>query len=222
MADSCKQPDAGRRIAWPTAMRLAEYLIVLEELSSDGAQVVSSRQLAALYGNNASQVRQDLASLGRTGRVGQGYAVTDLHNMIRHKLGLTRRHATAIAGCGRLGQALALHVPFTKYGMDLSAAFDVAPNIIGTRLGGLVIADTRLIPTVCRERSISLAALTVPKNSAQEVTDLLVAGGVKGILNYTRVRLKVPRDVAVQNRQIICSFILLSYAAFMHPTPDEG
>lgn len=207
--------NEGRRIAWPTAMRLAEYLIILEELASEGAAVVSSRQLAALFGNNASQVRQDLASLGRTGRVGQGYSVADLQNTIRGNLGLQLRQSVAIVGCGRLGLTLALHVPFAKYGMDLAAAFDVAPAIVGTRVGSLVVAHASRIPEVCRDRQITLAALTVPKSSAQEEADLLVAGGVKGILNYTRVRLKVPRDVVVQNRQIICSFMLLSHAAFM-------
>jgi len=41
--------------------------------------------------------------------------------------------------------------------------------------------------------------LTVPANKAQSVTDELVAAGIKGILNFTPLRITVPNDVRVQN-----------------------
>ena len=204
----------GRRIAWPTALRLSEYLILLEELLDQSAEVISSRELAEIYGNNASQVRQDLSCLGHTGRVGQGYNVRQLEQMIRQALGLTVRRRVALVGCGRLGTTLALHVRMDRYSMDLAAAFDNAPALIGKPLGPVVIEDADLIPEICRERQIELAVLAVPKSTAQEVADLLVGGGVKGILNYTRVRLRVPPEVIVQNRQIVCSFLQLFHATF--------
>lgn len=203
-----------RRIAWPTALRLSEYLIILEELADQRKAVVSSRELAEIYGNNANQVRQDLSCLGHTGRVGQGYSVKQLEQMLRQALGLTIRRRIALVGCGRLGTTLALHVPMDRYSMALAAAFDTAPSLIGTRLGGITIEDAANIPEVCRERGIELAVLTVPKSTAQEVADLLVAGGVKGILNYTRVRLRVPPGVVVQNRQIVCAFLQIFHATF--------
>lgn len=206
--------ENGKRIAWPTALRLSEYLILLEELLDKSAGVISSRELAEIYGNNASQVRQDLSCLGHTGRVGQGYNVRQLEQMIRQALGLTVRRRVALVGCGRLGTTLALHVQMDRYSMQLAAAFDTAPSLIGKTLGPVVIEDAALIPEICRERGIELAVLTVPKSTAQEVADLLVEGGVKGILNYSRVRLRVPPQVTVQNRQIVCSFLQLFHATF--------
>ncbi len=203
-----------RHIAWPTVLRLSEYLIILEELADQKAAVVSSRELAEIYGNNANQVRQDLSCLGHTGRVGQGYSVKQLELMIRQALGLTTRRRMALVGCGRLGSTLALHVPMDRYSMTLAAAFDTAPNLLGKPLGAVFIEDAANIPEVCRERGIELAVLTVPKSTAQEVSDLLVEGGVRGILNYTRVRLRVPPDVVVQNRQIVCSFLQIFHATF--------
>ena len=200
------------RISWPTAGRLAEYLIILEELTEGGREIVSSRELAELYGNNANQVRQDLFRLERTGRVGQGYAIRELEVTIRHTLGSNRQHNVAIVGCGRLGSTLAQHVPLVNYGMNFVAAFDVDPQLVGTNLGPVRIDHADLIPEICRQRRVELAALSVPKEPAQELTDRLVEGGVMGILNYTRVRLRVPEAVVVQNRQVICSFIMLSYA----------
>jgi redox-sensing transcriptional repressor len=96
--------------------------------------------------------------------------------------------------------------------MDLVGAFDVLPRLIGTRLGGVAIEEASRIPAVCRERGIELAVLAVPKGAAQEAAELLVAGGVLGILNYTQVMLRVPPGVTVQNRQLVCSFIQLFHA----------
>lgn len=201
------------RISWPTVQRISEYLIVLEELIDQGIDVVSSRELAQLYGNNASQVRQDLSCLGHTGRVGQGYSVRSLEQTIRHELGLNKERNVALVGCGRLGTTLALHVPFKEYGMVFSAAFDISPKIIGTKIGKVTVEPATRIPEVCRQRQIELAVLTVPKTAAQENADFLIQGGVTGILNYTRVRLQVPATVVVQNRQIICSFIQLAHSS---------
>ncbi len=203
-----------RKIAWPTAQRLSEYLIVLEELKARNTAVVSSRELAGIYGNNANQVRQDLSCLGHTGRVGQGYAVRDLEQMIRAALGLTVRRKMALVGCGRLGTTLAMHIPLANYGMDLVAAFDVAHHIVGTHIGPMLVEPSARITEVCRERGVKLAVLTVPKSTAQEAADQLVAGGVEGILNYTRLRLRLPPHVVVQNRQIVCAFLQLNYATF--------
>ncbi len=48
-------------------------------------------------------------------------------------------------------------------------------------------------------QQIEIAILTVPANKAQSVTDELVAAGIKGILNFTPLRITVPNDVRVQN-----------------------
>lgn len=212
----------GPRISRPTSTRLAEYLIILEELAEDGHDIVSSRELAELYGNNANQVRQDLFRLERTGRVGQGYAIRELEATIRHTLGITQQHGVAIVGCGRLGSTLAQHVPLANYGLNFVAAFDVDPRLVGTNLGPVRIDHADRIPEICRQRRVELAALSVPKDPAQELTDRLLEGGVMAILNYTRVRLRVPETVVVQNRQVICSFIMLSYAHFRRTRPDEA
>ncbi len=203
-----------KRIAWPTVVRLSEYLIILEELAASGVEVVTSRELATLYGNNANQVRQDLFRLAETGRVGQGYSVSILERTIRQTLGLTEPRGVAIVGCGRLGTALALHVPLANYGLNLVAAFDVDPDVVGKNLGAVRIDHADRMTEICRDRRVQVAALSVPEHSAREAAAKLVAGGVAAILNYTRVRLKLPEHVVVQNRQIICSFIQIACAAF--------
>lgn len=197
------------RISRATTQRLTEYLIVLEELAEAGIDLVSSRELARHYGNTASQVRQDIFRLQHSGRTGRGYNVHELQTTIRDNLGLNNSYNVAIVGCGRLGTTLALHVPLAEYGMRLAAAFDVNPELIGQPLAELFIQDAADMIKVCRDKHIKLAALSVPKQAAQASADKLVIAGVRGILNYTRVRLRVPADVHVENRQIICSFMQL-------------
>lgn len=197
------------RISRATTQRLTEYLIVLEELAEAGIELVSSRELARHYGNTASQVRQDIFRLQHSGRTGRGYNVHQLQTTIRDNLGLNNAYNVAIVGCGRLGTTLALHVPLAEYGMRLTAAFDVNPELIGQPLADVFIEDAANMIKVCRDKHIQLAALSVPKHAAQASTDELVMSGVQGILNYTRVRLRVPPDVHVENRQIICSFMQL-------------
>ena len=52
--------------------------------------------------------------------------------------------------------------------------------------------------------------MTVPADQAQIVCDQLVAGGVKGIWNFTAERLSVPADVLVQNENLAASLGILS------------
>lgn len=205
-----------RAIAAPTAKRLSEYLIILEELEAQGKDIVSSRELADYYGNNANQVRQDLSSMPHSGSRGHGYRTHGLQREIRHALGLNVQRRVAVVGCGRLGTTLALHVPLANYGMSLVAAFDVAPHIVRTNLGAVRVDHADHIAEICRERCVELAALSVPRDAAQQAADELVEGGVIGILNYTLVQLKVPENVVVENRQIICSFIQLTHRVSAH------
>ena len=57
--------------------------------------------------------------------------------------------------------------------------------------------------------NIHIAILTVPAESAQEVCDLLVRVGIKGIWNFTTVHLDVPEDVIVKNEDLSASLMLL-------------
>lgn len=196
-----------KSLTWPTVRRLSEYLLVLEQFLKQGREVVSSHDLAELYGNSASQVRQDLFRLADTGRVGHGYRIASLATSIRNALGVGEVTKVAIVGCGKLGTALAEHVDFLPYGMVLKGLFDQDPAVIGTRLGGVCVEDVAGLTTAVRRRHIVVAALCVTPEAAQPVTDSLVAARIRGLLNYTRQRLRVPPGVYVQDRQVICSFI---------------
>ena len=201
-----------RKISRPTAERLSEYLLILEQHLKNSRDTMSSKELADVYGNTASQVRQDLFQIENTGRIRHGYNVRTLTAAIREKLGIEKTTNLVIIGCGKLGSAIAEHVPFSSYGMDLKGIFDNDPSIIGTKVSGLVVEDVRTLEKAVEKRGISMAALCVPPHVAQEVTDKLLSGeGIKGILNYTQLRLKVPAGIVVKDSQIVCSFMQLAF-----------
>ena len=199
------------KLSAPTVLRLSEYLLLLEQFLQDDKVIISSRELATAYGNNANQVRQDIFQLENSGRLGQGYSTSELASEIRRTLGLNETKQVCILGVGNLGKALATHVPFNEYGMALAAAVDAAPSLIGQSVNELEIEHIDRLTAIIKEKNIEIGAICVPTPVAQSVCDTLVAAGVRGILNYSRIRLKAPDNVTIQYQQVICSFMQLGY-----------
>ena len=54
-------------------------------------------------------------------------------------------------------------------------------------------------------------SLTIPKTSAVEVADKLVANGIRAIWNFAHVDLNVPEGIQVENVHLSDSLMKLSY-----------
>ena len=61
------------------------------------------------------------------------------------------------------------------------------------------------------DQQISIAILTVPSSSAQVTTNEMVEAGVKGIMNFTPIRLSAPSTVRVQNVDLATELQTLIY-----------
>lgn len=72
-----------------------------------------------------------------------------------------------------------------------------------------------------QEQQIDVVILTVPGEKSQAVTDELVEAGVHGILNFTPVRLSVPKDVQVQNIDLTNELQTLIYFIENNNTKDS-
>ena len=198
-----KVPDA-------TVSRLVTYLRVLEEMERRGVVRTSSEQLAEETQVTAFQVRKDLAYFGSYGTRGVGYSVPLLKRELRQILGLSRRWRLAIVGMGRLGQALADY-PGLGETFELVGMFDVDPAKLGMRLSKGVVEPLAALPRAVAERGIEIGMLAVPAEAAQEVADVLVRAGVKGILNFAPVVLEVPPHVPVENVDFLACLSRLAY-----------
>lgn len=201
-----------RQIADSTVRRLSLYLRFLEELDGRRTTTVSSEALARLGGTTSAQVRKDLSLFGSFGTRGLGYAVSDLIEVLRDILGLDREWRVAIVGAGKIGLALANYGGFRQRGFRVVAVYDNDPSKIGGLWDGHHVRDVATMAgDVARERP-DIAVVTVPAGSAQATADIIVSSGIKGILNFAPVKLRVPAGVTVRAVSMATELELLSYA----------
>lgn len=193
-----------------TVVRLPRYLRLLEDLASS-RDTVSSDDLALAAGANAANVRRDLSHLDFHGVRGLGYSVAELRDRIRSELGIDKRRRVVIIGAGNLGRALANYGGLVKRGFDVAAVYDNAQRRVGASIGGVKVRDVEVIEDDLAADGFDMAILAVPANAAQQVTDRLVNAGVKLILNFAPVRVKVPEDVQVRQVDLSTELQILSY-----------
>src|SRR3972149_1430519 len=184
-----------RKISDSTIRRLSLYYRALSNSEKDGYFTVSSQDLAKKERLTPAQVRKDLSFFGSFGTRGLGYPVKELKEKIGSILGLNRSWNVALIGVGNLGSALASYKEFQKQGFHIKLLFDNDPKKIGSSLAGTTVLDIKNLASQLKQQKIDLAILTLPGNAAQAVADEVVKTGVKAILNFAPVTLKVPEDI---------------------------
>ena len=200
-----------KEISQAVIRRLPRYYRYLGELIDSGIERISSNDLSIKMRVTASQIRQDLNNFGGFGQQGYGYNVRYLHTEISKILGLEEEHPMIIVGAGNLGQALANYVEFDKMGFRLVGIFDINPVLEGIGVRGIEIKMISDLPFFLKENNVEIATLTLPKNKAAEMAELLVNNGVKAIWNFAHLDLNVPEDVIVENVHLSESLMTLSY-----------
>jgi redox-sensing transcriptional repressor len=200
-----------RSIPEASVARLAIYMRMLGELAEQGAETVSSEELATASGVNSAKLRKDLSYIGSYGIRGVGYEITALLRQLEQVLGLNHRQAVALVGVGNLGHALAGYGGFDGRGFPVTAMFDVDPDLVGIHINGIVVEHVRAIPEVCRERGITIGMIATPGPAAQAVCDLIVSSGVRCILNFAPVVLQVPDEVEVRKVDLAVELQILAF-----------
>ena len=214
-------PPVSRRIPESTVRRLSHYLRSLEDLGTEEGQTVSSEELAQRGQTTAAQVRKDLSHFGSFGKRGLGYRVDELRSRLRQILGVDRTWRVALIGAGRIGSALFAYPDFNVRGYDVVAVFDNDPKKVGRQWGDVAIQKVEALEEVVRDRGVELAILAVPAPAAQELATRAVEAGVKGILNFAPIRLRVPRDVPVEDVSLVMELEALSFAITQAAVLDE-
>jgi redox-sensing transcriptional repressor len=202
-------PGSEPKLSRASVQRFSLYLRHLERWNAEGLQIVSSSQLGDALGINDAQVRKDLAYLGNLGQPGIGYYTQEVITVLRHRLGVDRKWPAVVVGVGNLARALLRYGGFTQQGFQFVGLFDADPEKVGQNVEGLEIHAPDRLPEVIAQTKAELAVVAVPADKAQQVADALVAAGIKGILNFAPVMLKLPAhvslvavDLAVQLEQL--------------------
>ncbi|MEX2805641.1 redox-sensing transcriptional repressor Rex [Streptococcus sp. H31] len=201
-----------------TAKRLSLYYRIFKRFYADNVEKASSKQIADAMGIDSATVRRDFSYFGELGRRGFGYDVTKLMNFFADILNDHSTTNVLLVGCGNIGRAL-LHYRFhDRNKMQIALAFDRDDNeLVGTKTSdGIPIYGISTIKDHIQKTDIKTAILTVPSTQAQEVADLLVDAGIKGILSFAPVRLNLPKSVIVQYVDLTSELQTLLY--FMNQT----
>lgn len=200
-----------REISQAVIRRLPRYYRYLGELLENGVERISSNDLSRRMKVTASQIRQDLNNFGGFGQQGYGYNVKYLYTEIGKILGLEEDHHIIIIGAGNLGQALANYASFEKRGFILKGIFDVNPWLRGISIRGVPVRMMDELSDFVKENDVAIAALTIPKDNAVEVANMLVENGVRAIWNFAHTDLNLPEHIIVENVHLSESLMQLSY-----------
>ena len=190
------------RVPEPTLRRLPWYLSNIKLLKQRGERYVSSTQISKEINIDASQIAKDLSYVNITGRTRVGYEIDTLITVLENFLGFTNLHKAFLFGVGSLGGALLGDSGLKHFGLEIVAAFDVKPPVVGPALHGIPIFHTEDFGKKMRDYGVNIGVLTVPIEIAQQITDYMVAGGIKAVWNFTPFRIRVPEHIVVQNTSL--------------------
>ncbi len=193
--------------------RISAYRRHLRRWLAEGRTRIYSHELGALIGCTPAQVRRDLMTIGYAGSPARGYDVVKLIERIGEMLDPPKRDGIVLVGVGSLGRAILNYFRGTHPELLLVAAFDIAPEKIGQSCHGCPCYAASEMETVLRGRPVPVGIIAVPADGAQEVADRLVRAGVRGLLNFTPVRLRVPPEVFVEDVDIATSLEKVAFYA---------
>lgn len=182
-----------------TARRLPIYHRYLRYLHNAGKARISSNELSEAVKVDSATIRRDFSYFGALGKRGYGYDVEYLLDFFSKTLNQDRLTNVALIGVGNLGHALLNYNFHLSNNVRISCAFDVNEEIVGKIVSGVPVYDMSEMIEQLRIQQIDVAILTVPQNVAQKAANDLTEAGIKGIMNFTPIRLSVPEDVRIQN-----------------------
>jgi len=203
---------ANKKISESTIHRLSVYYRALVTLENENYKTISSKELAKREKLTPAQVRKDLSFFGSFGTRGLGYPVVELRNKIAEILGLTRLWNVALIGVGNIGSALVSYKEFAKQGFNIKLIFDNDQRKIGSNHKGIKVSDVKDIKKLAASEKIDMAIIAVPAQVAQQAANEVVEAGIKAILNFAPINLKLPPDVILRNQNMCIELEHLSFA----------
>ena len=190
------------KIPEPALRRLPWYLSYVKLLRSQGELIVSSTQIAKKIDVSASQIAKDLSYVDISGKTRVGYDIDELINVLESFLGFTNTHRAVVFGVGSLGAELLSDSGLEQFGLKIIAGFDVNASVVSKQINNITVFHSNEF--IGRNESIKaeIGILTVPPGNAQDVSDYMIRGGIKGIWNFTPFRIRVPEGVVLQNTSL--------------------
>ena len=194
-----------------TVERLSEYRRTLLRCLDEGRSHIFSHELAQMHNITAVQVRRDIMFIAFTSPHRKGYDIKSLIEAIGKVIDPGVAYNVAVVGYGNLGKAFMTYFKGKRPKLNLVATFDIDPRKIGSETDGIKCYSVDQLHEILSSMNITIAILTVPPVAAQHVAETLVAGGIKGILNFTSVTLNLPPKIYHANYDMVTTIEKVAY-----------
>lgn len=202
------------KIPQATAKRLPLYYRFLQNFANAGKVRVSSRELSEAMKIDSATIRRDFSQFGAFGKKGYGYDVQELLQFFRSILDRDEATNVALIGVGSLGSAFLKYNFQRNHNTKIVLAFDTGSPIEGEERSGIMAYHPDVLEEKLIEHDIELVILTVPARTAQEIADRLSKTDIKGVLNFTPVRLDLPDRIRIHTIDLSVELQTLIY--FIH------
>ncbi|MBN2551116.1 MAG: redox-sensing transcriptional repressor Rex [Spirochaetales bacterium] len=207
--DRIKKPES--TIPVQTLRRIPYYHQILSDLEQKGERFVSSKYLAHFFRVDDTQVRKDVSVIGYKGKPKSGYSVSGLKQAIGDFLGINTENTAILIGAGKLGSALVEYPGLNEYGLKTVAVFDKDPKKLDRKIGAFTVQPLEKLAEIVQSFDVGIAIITVPKEAAQAICDLVVKQNIKAIWNFAPTQLSAPADVTIRNENMAVGLALLSH-----------
>lgn len=191
--------------------RLPWYLYAVEDFISQGAATVSSADIARKVGVKAWVVRRDLSHFGEFGQPSLGYNTAVLRDALYNVLHLGRNRPTVWVGARKLQADSTLVGRFAEHNYNIVAVFAADRSRAPKKIEGIEVMPLEDIPRVIGNLKAEYAVIATEPGEAQRAADLLVQGGIRGILNLTSASISAAPHVCVRSLDVVAELFALNY-----------
>ena len=202
---------APKAVPEPTLRRFPKYIQLLKRLKSENIRFISSTMISEELGLDSIQVRKDLSLTGVVGKPKLGFELDELMQSLLHTLNWDNINDAFLVGAGSLGNAIMGYKNFNSYGFNIIAAFDNDSSKIGSIMNNIEILPIEKLNDMITRMHINIGVITTPAETAQQIANLMITGGIKAIWNFAPVHLKAPEDIIIENAQLSQSLGVLTH-----------
>ena len=205
-----------RNLPHKTIERLSQYRRALLLVHASGQTHIFSHEIAKIIHITPVQVRRDIMLIGYTGTLRKGYNIKELIDLIGEIIDSETGLNVCVVGVGNLGRALINYFSGRRTRLSIVAAFDNNPAKIGKKYSGVICYDIAQIAEIVKKENIRIGIMAVPAEQGQATADMLVKAGIKGILNYAPKPVLVPKDVYLEEYDMVTSLEKVAFFVKTH------
>jgi redox-sensing transcriptional repressor len=115
-------------------------------------------------------------------------------------------------GVGNLGSAILKYPGFQQGKVKIVAAFDNDERKVGKNINGIRVYSVDEAKKIVPKSHAEIGIIAVPIEHSQKIADIIVASGLRAIVNFSSTNIIVPRNVRVKYIDLTIEFLSLFFS----------